>query len=407
MRALLSLENFDGTGGTETYALTVAQQLDRLGHEAWIYTPNAGLMAEFARGRGVRVVGRAQLPRDCDVVFAQDAATCHELADNYRQAARVFVAHSRDHALQDLPPLSDVCDAVVVFNERVRSWIVARSVHPPLTRLRQPIDTWRFAVPRPARARPSRVLVSSNYVSGARAELLERACRECTLEVAWIGGTSGQTSSPEVALADADIVIGQGRTVLEGMAAGCAAYVYGTVSGDGWVTPESYPAFEADGFAGLSNGDVIDGRRLVADLRQWDPGMGETNRDLVFAHHAARVHAIELVGLVRGLDGAAGRAARPPREPSRADELARLVRLEWQMYGRAVGAGHEVERLRTQIERYREAAEHAEARASELERIAKEAQRQLAALLATRRYRVGQAIAAPLDRVRRNGANSS
>ena len=66
-----------------------------------------------------------------------------------------------------------------------------------------------------------------------------------------------------------------------------------------------------------------------------------------------------------------------------------------------------MERLRTQIERYREAAEHAEARASELERIAKEAQRQLAALLATRRYRVGQAIAAPLDRVRRNGANSS
>jgi hypothetical protein len=404
MRALLSLENFDGAGGTETYALTVAQQLDRLGHEAWIYTPNAGLMAEFARAQGVRVVGPAQLPRDCDVVFAQDAATCHELADHYRQAPLVFVAHSRDHALQDPPPL---CDAVVVFNDRVRSWIEARSVHPPLTRLRQPIDTWRFAVPRPVRARPSRVLVSSNYVSGARAELLERACRECDLELAWIGGSSGQTSSPEVALADADIVIGLGRTVLEGMAAGCAAYVYGAIGGDGWVTPESYPAFEADGFAGLSNGDVVDGRRLVADLREWEPGMGESNRDLVYAHHAARVHAIELVGLVRGLDAAAGRQAKPPREPSPADELARLVRLEWQMYGRAVGAGHEVERLRTEIERYRQAAEHAEARASELERIAKEAQRELAALLATRRYRVGQAIAAPLDRVRRNGANSS
>jgi hypothetical protein len=407
MRALLSLENFDGTGGTETYALTVAQQLDRLGHEVWIYTPNAGLMAEFARGRGVRVVGRAQLPRDCDVVFAQDAATCHELADTYRQAPLVFVAHSRDHALQDPPPLADVCDAVVVFNERVRSWIEARSAHPPLKRLRQPIDTWRFAVPRPARGQPSRVLVSSNYVSGARAELLERACRECALELAWIGGTAGQTSSPEVALADADIVIGVGRTVLEGMAAGCAAYVYGAVSGDGWVTPESYPAFEADGFAGLSNGEVVDSRRLVADLRQWDPGMGETNRDLVYAHHAARVHAIELVELVRGLDAAAGRQARVPREPSRADELARLVRLEWQMYGRAVGAGQEVERLRTEIERYRQVAAHAEARAGELERIAQEAQRQLAALLTTRRYRVGQTIAAPLDWVRRYGENGS
>ncbi len=407
MRAVLSSENFDGTGGTETYVVTVAQQLERLGHQAWIYTPNAGLMAEVARGKGVRVVGRAELPNDCDVVFAQDAATSFELADNYRQAPLVFVAHSRDHALQDVPQLSDVCDAVVVMNERVRGWIEARSAHPPLTRLRQPIDTWRFAAPRLARARARRVLVSSNYVSGARAELLERACRECGLELDWLGTTSRQTGSPEVVLADADIVIGLGRTVLEAMAAGCAAYVYGAVSGDGWVTRESYPAFEADGFAGLSNTDVIDASRLTADLRKWEPGMGEANRDLVYAHHAARVHAIELVTLVRSLDAAAGRESAPPGEPSRADELARLVRLEWQMYCRAVDAAKEAEQLRAGYEHYRDVAEQANARADQLERVAHLAEDRLSAVLLTRRYRVGRAIAAPLDWVRRNGSNGS
>ncbi len=50
MRVLLSFENFTGFGGTETYTLTVAMELDRLGHDVAVYSPNHGAMAEFARG---------------------------------------------------------------------------------------------------------------------------------------------------------------------------------------------------------------------------------------------------------------------------------------------------------------------------------------------------------------------
>jgi hypothetical protein len=100
VRALLSSENFDGFGGTETYVLTVAEQLERLGHQACLYTANAVAIAEFARGEGVPVVGRAELPRDRDVVIANDAATCFGRAHRYRDPVRVFVAHSRDLPLQ-------------------------------------------------------------------------------------------------------------------------------------------------------------------------------------------------------------------------------------------------------------------------------------------------------------------
>jgi hypothetical protein len=401
MQVLLSSENFDGFSGTETYVLTVAQQLERLGHQASIYTPNAGAIAEFARGEGVRVVGRAELPRDCDVVLAQDAATCFELAHRYRDAVRVFVAHSRDHALQGVPQLPDVCDAVVVLNDRVRGWIEAQAAHPPLTRLRQPVDIRRFDVPGFARTRPRRVLVSSNYVSGLRAEMLERACRRRGLEIDWIGVTSRATSSPEGALAEADIVIGLGRSVVEAMAAGRAAYVYGVLGGDGWVTGESYSTLEADGFAGLSSGRVIDASRLAADLQEWTPGMGEANRDLACAHHAARVHVIELVTIVRRLHDASWDLESGSQSAlSPADELARLVRLEWQMYGRAVRAELEAEQARSDRERYRGDAEAANARVTDLERLAGAAQEQLSELVTTRRYRLAQSIAAPLDWVR-------
>ena len=110
--------------------------------------------------------------------------------------------------------------------------------------------------------------------------------------------SSVPTATPEHAIANADMVFALGRSALEGMAAGRAVYVYGAVGGDGWVTPDRYPAMEADGFAGLSDrGMTIDAARLTADLAEWKQLMGEVNRDLVLSNHEAREHAIELVSL--------------------------------------------------------------------------------------------------------------
>jgi hypothetical protein len=400
MRILLSSENFDGFGGTETYVLTVTQELERLGHQAWIYAPRGGAIAEHARTHGVRVVGQSELPIGCDAVIAQDAATSYELAHRYADAARMFVAHSRDHALQAAPQLPGVCDAVVVLNDRVRRWVEAQGNHPPITRLRQPINTWRFTVARRTQTRPRRVLISTNYVSGVRGELVQSACQACGLEVRWIGAKSSPTAHPEAAIADADIVIGLGRTALEAMAAGRATYIYGAMSGDGWVTPESYPAFEADGFAGLSNGRVIDADQLAADLMQWRPEMGEANRDLAYTHHAIRPHAIALVRVARELAAAPAAGSNGGSASWPGDELARLVRLEWQMFGRAMHEANENEQLRAQRLTCEQELERLRARVAELEASAHGAQQSMAELTATRRYRLAASIAAPLDWVR-------
>lgn len=76
------------------------------------------------------------------------------------------------------------------------------------------------------------------------------------------------------------------------------------------------------------------------------------------------------------------------------------MRLEWQMYWRAVRAELEAERARSDRERYRAEAEAANARVTGLERLAGAAQKQLSELVTTRRYRLAQSIAAPLDWVR-------
>jgi hypothetical protein len=52
MNFTLGSVEFGSTGGTQTYLLTVAEQLERLGHEATIYAESLGEMAELAEQRG-------------------------------------------------------------------------------------------------------------------------------------------------------------------------------------------------------------------------------------------------------------------------------------------------------------------------------------------------------------------
>ncbi len=161
MRILLSTENFDAFGGMETYTRTVAHELDRLGHQTAVYSPRPGAMAALARREGMAVFGREELPEHCDAIVAQDAATCFELAGLLSGCCTLFVAHSRDHVLHEPPQLADVCDGVVALNDRVGEWVRARAWHPPVTRLRQPVELSRYREPGAAGPAARRVLVTT------------------------------------------------------------------------------------------------------------------------------------------------------------------------------------------------------------------------------------------------------
>ena len=392
MRVLLSFENLISFGGAETYTLTLARELERLDHDVSIYSPNRGEMAQFARQQGIRVLGSGQLPPACDLVVACDAATCHELAGRYPDTLKIMVVHGADHMLVAPPGLAESCDALVVLNDRVARAVTARAWNAPILRLRQPIELWRFWGLGSAREVPRRVLVLTNYVEGARSQVIETACRARGLAVRWLGATTEASASPEAEIADADIVIGLGRSALEAMAAGRATYVYGVVGGDGWVTTKSYPAMEADGFAGTAFPDVqLDADRIAADLDRWDPRLGEYGRDLVSAHHHSREHAIALIEFAR----ARPTGTVPP--VAIGDELSHLVRLQWQHEVRANASTREATRMRHELER--QLAE-LERRLSDTHAELLAVQRRLESLLRTRRYRLASRLALPVDRLR-------
>lgn len=342
---LILASNHLGLGGSESYLLTVAEQLDRLGHETTLFARELGAGAELARSRGFRVVDENRLPEACDAALVQDAGVALDLASRYPGVRQVFVAHSEIFDLQLPPQLEGLVSAVVALNDRVAERLRALAVPTPVVRLRQPIDTERFAPGAPLPERPRRALLLSNNPVADRLAMLEAACAEVGLELTRVGGEAGQVSDPRSRLVDADVVIGYGRSVLEAMACGRAAYVYDRHGGDGWVTSESYAEIEADGFGGRTGRTVADRDTLRADLARFDPAMGPVNHDLVFAHHRANVHAQELVELLEG------DRERAPATHGALEEMARLVRMEWR--ARVDAQALVGEQARLQAERHR------------------------------------------------------
>lgn len=429
MRIVLGTHDFSSFAGTETYTQTVAVELQRLGHEAIVYAPTLGPIAEQTRAHGVAVVDRLdQMPSTCDAVVSQDTSAAFALTKRFHDAVRLQVVHSDYHALQSPPQLDGVCDAVVVLNDRVRRHVESLAQHPPIVRLGQPVDLRRFRGQREGQEqRTNRVLILGNYLHGPIAEVVTGACRDAGLEPVQAGVHTAPTATPEQLMADVDVVIGLGRCVIEAMACHRAAYVFGLMGSDGWVTPDSYPAMEADGFAGSATTRCVNRQDMADDLREWHAQMGLVNRQLAKSGHDIQQHAQQLVAELRSHMTA---GARPEPATASADELARLVRMEWQTWGRFTGSLEETTALhraaahveaahRDEIGRLHQhyadvaAAHEAERSAQDLELSAlrdaigrAEADRsasrqQLDAFRSTRRYRSAVRLAAPLDAVRR------
>ena len=158
MELVLSTNGLLAAGGSETYLLTVAGHLQRLGHGVTVQANE--LAPELVEEHpGLRF---GPLPDRCDAVLVQDAICACQLAERYPGTPQVFVAHSTVHDVQLPPQVPGLCPAAVAMNDRVAARLRALAVAPRVARLRQPVDLDVFGPRVPPRARAARVLALGN-----------------------------------------------------------------------------------------------------------------------------------------------------------------------------------------------------------------------------------------------------
>jgi len=392
MRLIVAYERLVARGGTETYTLTVADHLQRLGHDVTLYAHEVAALGAEAEELGLRVVaGPLPPPGGCDAIVTQDRVLAYELAHSHPRVPQAFVSHSElDYQLP--PVLEGVVGAVVVPHDRLRRRVEAMPLDVPVVRLRQPVDLQRFAPRRSPSPRPRRALLAGNYLRGPRRDLLVEALEAEGIEWTAIGRHGeGERDRLQDAMDAADLVAGKARVIVEAMACGRPAYVYDWNGCDGWVTPERYPVLEADNFGGQAEATGAGLERVRADLASYDPAMGLANRDLAVANHSAMQHAERLAGALAAL------APRPAAPAGPLREMARLARANRRLELGDAGRVTELQRLHARIAALEREVEDVEEQRDD----ARELWRAVEGFRASRRYRLAQAIAAPADLFRR------
>jgi hypothetical protein len=305
-----------------------------------LFADSIGPYADWAAELGAEIARAVdELPPDCDAILANDAITARLLAVRYPETRLAYCIHGTIFEIQQPPLEPGLIDAIVAPSQRFAAFAHSFAIDVPVVRIRQPLDIEWLVPTVPPRRQPRRALLLSNALTeGPRRDALFETWARRGVEVAQIGhGSSVFDVRP--ALSDCDIVVGRGRAAMEGMACGKAVYVFDAGGGDGWITPDSYPAIEADNFAGMATDVPIDRRRLGADLDDYDPEMGWINRELAVTYHSVRSKVQELIEVLRGP------ASRRGDSTTTAAALAVTARYAWQSQVRAMAAEQQVREL--------------------------------------------------------------
>jgi hypothetical protein len=340
------------------------------------------------------------------VISGVDRSLTLELAARYPRAARIFVVHGSEE-IHLPPPVPDAVAATIVLNDLHAARAASCAGAGEVVRLRQPVDLRRFSPCGRPHDRPTRVLLLGNYhqSTAGRANGLREAWIDAELDWREVGGAT-QTLDVPREIAQADIVVGYGRSMLEAMACGRLAYVHDHSGSEGWITPESYERMEAGGFAVAAVRPPPDAKQLRSDIEAYRSEWGRAGHDLARAHHDARDHAAEVVTLIERLGP--GRGSAPPsmsravellaESQLRAELMVEHYRIESkQWFSEFQGLQEELARERGAWRDARTALEGERDRAANAAALAEE---RLLAFKRTRRYRLAQALAGPLDRLR-------
>jgi hypothetical protein len=357
-----------------------------------------GLAAELGRKRAINIIDADEaLPADADATIALDRAMAIDLAQRYPRATRLYAMHNADEIWLP-PPEPGTVAATLAPNDRLAMLARGCAGAGEVVRIRQPIDLYRFS-PRGswARKKPSRILLLGNYLGmpSQRIDQLQTAWSQPGLEWRRLGHPEPTTAVAEE-IAEADIVVGYGRSILEAMAGGRPAYVHEHSGSDGWVTTESYERMEADGFAGTGVRATPSLDQLRDDFLRYDPALGRAGQDFARTHHDARFVAAQLVALIDRLGRPSHRhdpmALRALRNLVDSRFLADLTidEYRWELRGARTRHQQEKERLHEEKERLREEKER-------LREELREVTTGLQLLTGSRRYAFMRALFKPLD----------
>lgn len=311
-KVLLGNNTLDSLAGSETWTYTLAMELQRRGHSVMAYSPLLGQIARKLEAGGIRCVSSLKETDEPAIIICNHHDITTDLHSRFPRVPIIATVHGTQHQdLRDqriLPehPVTDfkIGQYVAVSEEVQRSLRQAYGIESLI--VRNFFDLTRFSwLPDPANRFPRTIVVNDNYSKRQDEEnkVIEQVAAHYGAQLRFIGASFGETWEIANVLRQSDVVVGMGRSVLEGFCMGKMALVHGRWGTGGVLTQDTYDLLKQTNFSGRNNNERLASSGKIIEMIDNATAQLQFDwqRAVVLENHDVRKAATELIDLARHL----------------------------------------------------------------------------------------------------------
>lgn len=310
MRILLANSTLSLLAGSETHTATLARQLKRVGHEVYCFSPKLGVISDGLAKDGIRstdslfmvkpfsIVLEPEFPSSFDLILSSHHDVTSFLRGRFPDARIISTIHGVIHKMIDdngreviAPehPAVGKADVFVSVSEEVQN-VLRNEYGIESTIIRNSFDLEKMMTDKkPNLPKPKQFLINTNYSlrEDNEVQLIKRVADYYGAKLAAVGQNFVQTPDVREAIEASDVVVGMGRSVLEGVAMGRLGIVHGRWGTGGIICEESVDVLRKCNFSGRnSGGDFWTFERLVKEIdRLYTAENMEWGRNYVESEH--------------------------------------------------------------------------------------------------------------------------
>lgn len=334
MKILFGNNTLDILAGSETWTLTLAAEMKRLGHDVRAYSPQLGFIAmqlealgiscvsEFKKagnelkfslelqddGQGedpdVIICNHNQITKDLHAAFPNVPiiATVHGILHKHPETGEIFP----EHPVTEFP-----VSQYVAVSEEVQG-LLKEVYNIESVVIRNFFDLEKFpflpmAATGSPRQKPLSFLINTNYSGKGSPEVdtILEVAKHYDATVKALGANFAPSWDIQAIIKDCDVVVGMGRSVLEGFCMGKIALVQGRWGTGGVLTQKTYDLIKETNFSGRnSQGKQASAQEIITMIDQaLDPENITWQEKVVKENHDVRMAAQSYLALAEMLCG--------------------------------------------------------------------------------------------------------
>jgi len=290
MRFLITCYRLD-LSGSSTYTFTLATELKKKGHDVHVFSPFPEIIANELEKKKIKVYEKLEevSNKKYTCIVAQHNVLALMIRSIHPEVPMIFISHGKilPQSFLELPPSINInIQKYIAVSERIKHNLVSNHRIPDqnVEIVRNFVNVNRFFPQTEIHEEPKMVLFMSNYFTSDSYETIKKACKNLKLEFSHIGKTKRVLNTQDY-INKADIVVSLGRGILEAMACGRAAIVYGYLGGDGIITSNTIKEIRKHNFSGRRFKKDYNIKDLTQEIQKYEPSMGKTNREIILKEY--------------------------------------------------------------------------------------------------------------------------